>query len=605
MTANQRDATAALPTHRLPQPDFAGLSNGTGTAEAMRRLATSERSWRLVALRSVREALAADPDATGPLAPVSQAWDLLLSAERASPAGFEAALTYPQTGIWAAHLLRRLRAVVTDPAPLWTDVGYLHLLAAAAAIRAGVDFSITVPVRAGAVVLPGLGHAVLADTPEAGTAEVRRSGPVVEIAAGGQTVRRGGPGWRDLPACAAEHDGARIAVLLDDIDPYRNLRGWSAPAPLPDADVRRWRALLTDAWRLLVEQDRERAEAVAAAMTIVVPLPAAQPYRPLSATCDEAFAAVLASMPDDTEQLAVTMIHETQHVALGALLHLIPLVERNDGARRYAPWRDDPRPVSGLLQGVYAFIGITGFWRHRRHSTDDRTAEFEFALWTVQLRRVLTALTGDPDLTEHGRDLVSGLTVTVGGWAADPVDPRAGRLAALAADDHYGQWRAYHLPVGPTRLDGLLDAWRAGAPQPKPAGVDGLDDPRPVTDTSVRWLDGRAVLARVLLAEPERFARITDRPETVTTEVPGALPPDLDLLAGHPERARDGYLAAIAAAPADPRPWLGLGLALAELGAPDNAAVRRPELVRAMARAFDAAGEEIPALRLIDWLGSY
>ena len=30
----------------------------------------------------------------------------------------------------------------------------------------------------------------------------------------------------------------------------------------------------------------------------------------------------------------------------------------------YAPWRDDPRPISGLLQGIYAFVCITEFSNH-------------------------------------------------------------------------------------------------------------------------------------------------------------------------------------------------------------------------------------------------
>ena len=29
----------------------------------------------------------------------------------------------------------------------------------------------------------------------------------------------------------------------------------------------------------------------------------------------------------------------------------------------YVPWRDDPRPASGLLQGVYAHLGIARFRR--------------------------------------------------------------------------------------------------------------------------------------------------------------------------------------------------------------------------------------------------
>jgi hypothetical protein len=38
----------------------------------------------------------------------------------------------------------------------------------------------------------------------------------------------------------------------------------------------------------------------------------------------------------------------------------------DDGQRYYAPWRADPRLASGLLQGTYAFLGVSGFWRCQR-----------------------------------------------------------------------------------------------------------------------------------------------------------------------------------------------------------------------------------------------
>jgi hypothetical protein len=43
----------------------------------------------------------------------------------------------------------------------------------------------------------------------------------------------------------------------------------------------------------------------------------------------------------------------------------------DDGHRYYVPWRDDPRPISGLLQGAYAYLGVTGFWRTRRQPDGD------------------------------------------------------------------------------------------------------------------------------------------------------------------------------------------------------------------------------------------
>lgn len=61
------------------------------------------------------------------------------------------------------------------------------------------------------------------------------------------------------------------------------------------------------------------------------------------------------------------MAHELQQLKRSALLDVAALTEPDD-RRCYAPWRDDPRPVSGLLQGAYAFLGVSSFRRTRRRT---------------------------------------------------------------------------------------------------------------------------------------------------------------------------------------------------------------------------------------------
>jgi hypothetical protein len=271
------------------------------------------------------------------------------------------------------------------------------------------------------------------------------------------------------------------------------MRGYCAPAPLSAEDVERWRTFVDGAWRILVEQDRERAESVGAILDVLVPIPAAEAYRPLSASCDEAFAAVVASLPDDSEQLACTLVHETQHVRLGALLHLVRFVTEDIGWRRYAPWRDDPRPLPGLLQGIYAFIGIIGFWQGRH----DPLARFEFALWRLQAHRALAAIDQDPALTEYGRQLTANLGESVRRWMDEPVEPGILAMAEAAAADHYGQWRSHHLPVPDGTVKAVASAWLAGQPCP---ALPAVADPEPVVDPGGGHLDSRAVLARIRLS---------------------------------------------------------------------------------------------------------
>lgn len=64
--------------------------------------------------------------------------------------------------------------------------------------------------------------------------------------------------------------------------------------------------------------------------------------------------------------LALLLIQEFQHVKLGAVLDLYDLFDPADDRLLHAPWRDDPRPLEGLLQGTYAHLAVTDFW-HARH----------------------------------------------------------------------------------------------------------------------------------------------------------------------------------------------------------------------------------------------
>src|SRR5690606_2824855 len=110
----------------------------------------------------------------------------------------------------------------------------------------------------------------------------------------------------------------------------------------------------------------------------------------VSATSVDAFGAVALSLPSDAPALAATLVHEFQHTKLSALLDLVPLLrpdrttpeeQATSGkvAQCYAPWRPDPRPLSGLLQGVYAHLGLCGFWheRYRAGGRDVLYAAFE------------------------------------------------------------------------------------------------------------------------------------------------------------------------------------------------------------------------------------
>ncbi|WP_433788452.1 HEXXH motif domain-containing protein [Actinoplanes sp. CA-252034] len=580
---------------------MSALASGGGDASTVDQLLAVERSWRLLQLRALLDQVGPVHD-TGPLPPVRTAWDLLIEAERHDPAGVGDLLLHPQAGVWAGYTLRRLRGTARSQAPLWVDLGYLHGLAAVAALRAGLDFRITVVVRDGFVVLPTLGAVPVPGAEQWGHTEVRGSGGDGAVDTPAGAVRIGGDGWQPMPAVHLRAGGHTLAVRLDCLDPYRNLRGPTPPRSLSEAELDHWRGLLAQAWELLVHHGPALASPMARGLFSVVPQPPAERFRTMSASAGDAFGSMIMSEPRDATELAVTMVHEFQHIKLGALLHLAPLHSGEPDQRLYAPWRDDPRPLGGLLQGVYAFAGITEFWRAFRHGATDSAAalaHFEFARWRRQVATILTMVARLPQLTEVGRRLVDGLTATAEQWQADSVPARPLAAAHDAVADHRGRWRLHHLQPPAEVVTAYAEAWTAGAARPEPpshAIATVLQ-----ADPAARGLDARAVLELWRLTDPAGFERLSDDPEAVGDVVTGAGAADLALVAGDHDAARHGYLAELSAGSDRPGAWAGLGLILT--GPAAEALQTRPELVRAVHQALRSSGGAVDLEKLAAWIG--
>jgi hypothetical protein len=397
-----------------------------------------------------------------------------------------------------------------------------------------------------------------------------------------------------------EAGGLLLDIEIDDTNPYRDLSGPTPPRRLGDDDLRHWSDQLTRSWRLLAEHHQRFAPAIAAGLQSVVPLPSAQRFRPLSASGDEAFGCALVSRPDNPTQLAATLVHEFQHNKLGALLHVLPLC--GDGADRfYAPWRDDPRPLSGLLQGAYAFTGVTEFWRRQREV--DRPAgaglaHLEFCLWRAQTRRALQDIADHPSLTSLGQEFVAALRNTGDAWREELVPKEFAEAARLAAIDHRARWRGHHLEVADEVAAQLAGAWRD-----RTSVKTTLPEPRLKPDPAVRWLDSRAVLLRHRIGDPGRFADIVARPATVQDTVAGALEADVALVTGELSNARRLYLRLLAHDPTHVAAWVGLGHTVGDRTHPASIALlARPELVVATARHLDPAA--IEPLDLAGWIGT-
>jgi HEXXH motif-containing protein len=146
---------------------------------------------------------------------------------------------------------------------------------------------------------------------------------------------------------------------------------------------------------------------------------------------------VALSLPTDPLALAETLVHEAQHGVLGVVEDAVPLVDLDADLLCYAPWRDDPRPVGGLLHGCYAHLAVTAFWRRRRENrADAERGHFEFARWRQATLGAVHTLLGSGALTATGARLASGMRDVLSAWEHEPVPARARERATRVNAEH-------------------------------------------------------------------------------------------------------------------------------------------------------------------------
>lgn len=440
-----------LDTLRVTLDQLDAMAEGRSSLAVVELLKKANRSRQLVMLRAV---LDRTRGTTTPLPPLDEAWSLLAAVQQRDEAAVEAVITHPRTGWWTATLLRLLNRDDGEQ-PLWTHLGYLHQMAAAAAIRAGHDFSMRVPVWRGTVMLPTLGVATVPSEVEWDVAEVHGSGGHVTV---GDT-QIPGPGWLALRTLRA----GDLEVCLDDIDPYREFYGPMPPRRLSDDEVATWSESLHHTWQLLSDHHPETAAELASGLTTLVPCTAEQ----YSASHNDAFGSVVLSLPPDATTFAEVLVHEFQHNKFGVLLSLVDLLDPkadNETPRLYAPWRDDPRPPTGLLHGMVSFLDVAAFY-HNQSIVDDRSIiQFKFEYHRRQTSQAVETLLNETTLSELGQRFLSKARDQLLRWATVPLPDPIREAAQRASDDHRLSWRIRHLR--PRDADVIADAWLNKPPKP-------------------------------------------------------------------------------------------------------------------------------------------
>ncbi len=572
---------AALGGTTLSVEVFREICAGPVGTAAMGALRDAENAKRKQLLLAFARRMRDGPGGAFPT-DFTEAWELLLRVEDEAPETVDEIVMFPTVGLWLERAVDKILDEFPDTPANRAEIGVVHAVAAAAAVRAGLDCAIRVPVAHGVVSLPTVGQF---DVPVADTVDfvlLAVTGSRLTLSHAGTTLAtRDGTAFRAARRHRSAAAGVELTVVFDDADPHRAFTDATAmPDPLGDAEFARWCAQLDDAWSILVDWHPGYAGELTEGLLSLVPL--TQEGQLVGASSAAAFGAIAMCEKPSADDLADALVHELQHSKLNAVFELVCLHEPDEQRHFYAPWRDDPRPLAGVLHGVYAFASVVEFWRSRRRlvpADHADKADFAFVLRALQLRSVITDLTATARLNEWGREFLALLSDRLAACEADltPAD-RSGPVADLVAD-HRAFWRLRHVEPDADDITALADAWLAGDPVP----VQGVR--HEVTHCHVPGTSDRA--------EPLR-TRALD-PSAAPTPVDEA---DLAYLTGDLDQAARAYLKRLDADPADDQAWAGLALSL------DDEVLRQtPEVVRALHHELSArTGSHPDPLRLCGWL---
>jgi HEXXH motif-containing protein len=543
----------------LPHWLISEICAGQGSTRAITLLRGGQYGLRKLGLLALLEC----EEITG----VDHAWTILEDAERRDARAVEDVLMAPAVGVWLSRALRQVFGVP----PAVTELGWLHCVVAAAALKSNVDCIVRTPVTQGEVVLPTVGRFSLPKGTTASQVELRVTAPAVSA----RTV----DGWVTLtlePAVShrSTWQGMTLDASVDFLSPYRR---FCAPEP---ADVvgheerTRWTGQLDAAWRLLTEWHPGYAEELGAARPTIVPLPAED--ETFAATSSAAFGGIAMSAKRSALEFAEALVHELAHSKLNALMDLVELSLPGPHSFLYAPWRDDSRPISGLLHGVYAFMSVVEFWavhKCRVPSAEIPRAEFAFHHRRVQLNRVIETVYSHPALTDLGREFVGAVEKRLAAHSLTEVSPDVVTTVGRLVDDHGATWRMRHIRPCQRSVERLTEAWTAGVPAVvEPSNDDPARDAE-LTGEPTR----RSTLVRSRLLDRNRFERLAGDD------------PDSAFARGEHEPAATGYLDRIRADRGDLDAWIGYGLA-----ARSRTLLSRPELVHAVHDRLAATTGSVP-----------
>jgi HEXXH motif-containing protein len=582
-----------LSTHWLTRAGFEELCAGPVTGDTVALLDRSQHSHRRLLLRALLDQLHDNPSVSP-----EETWRVLAEAEQRNPAAVAEVLMYPTVGVWLTRALHHTRP---GRSTSWRELGYLNAIVAAVAIRCGHPTTVRVPVWHGIVSLPTVGYVRVPGTFPVGAVDVVCAGAMSRLQVNPTTtipLDGTDPAFTVARQHVSTCRGLALRAWIEDSDPYHGLGEPRPPTELTESEFAEWSKLLHESWDVLTLNHPAHARELAAGLRALGPIP--PDVNTVGASSPAAFGAIRLSASESATEFAEALVHEMQHSKLNALLGLVNLTDDDHGRRYLAPWRDDPRPLVGVVHGVYAFTCGVEFWLAQEpamREAETRQTAFTITYRRQQVRRALRTLRESGHLTPPGEALVDAVTTRLTACEQAPVGTTLSRTATEMIDDHQALWRLRYARPEATAISSLATAWLADA-LPVWSG-----DCHIVTDNDhLRLPANRRTLLRAKATEPDLFTSLVRRP----AELPGTTPrADAALCTGDYPGAAEAYEHRLREEPDDNQAWVGLGLSLRAQGRDATALLERPELTVAVHRQVRVLGGQAPApTALASWLGS-
>ncbi len=593
MKASLTTPERELPSHSFSHGAFREICAGVASRDTMATLLAGEYSRRRLLLRALAD-VATDFTTGAALSDPEPAWDLLAAVEAVAPDVVSELILHPPFGIW----LRRTATAPcdTDRSGARSHCGYLYLVAAAAALRARMPCVLPLPVSSGAIVLPTVGRLRLPAGFPAGTAELRYTGTETHITAsdGHVSVRvdttRANDMFRPAPLHTVTVRGVGLTIWIDDTDPYREFAEPLPPNETGPTELLEWHRLLDETWDTLVCRHPGWAVEAAAGLRTLTPVDPARTSGGFSSAA--AIGAVAVPTGLTATDLAETFVHEMQHSKLNAVSNLVDLVSVRVNGHYYAPWRDDPRPLTGMLHGIYAFVAVAEFWLAQGDAgdTDATTADFLLAYRREQIRWALDSLAVADGLTDLGAELVAGVQRRLAACDQKRVEPELTAIAERLVADHYACWRLRNIQPDDGTVAALVDNWRHGrSAGPLQPGVFKARNDIPPS---------RLDLLRIRVLDPDQFAHA----------VRAADHSGPSIFRAHTAYGRDDYDDALSryllARDYSGDVVVGIGLCLRAKGDHDaaRAILARPEIVAGVCTGLDGFAVDVDPVAVATWL---